>query len=97
MNDTKIESIQCVKDFGVTIASSLKFFQKCKDATGKANKMLSLINRNFSFKNRSNSTSVYQLSQTLYVVQFWLLHHAKDNNKTGNCQAKGYKDDYVLT
>ncbi len=52
MNGTKIEGVQCVKDLGVTIASSLKFSQQCKDATGKANKMLGFINRNFSFKNK---------------------------------------------
>ncbi len=48
INDTKLESEQCVKDLDVTVASSLKFSQQCKDATGKANRMLDFIN--FSFK-----------------------------------------------
>ncbi len=51
MNGTKLESVQCVKDLGISIMSSLKFSQQCKDAAGKANRMLSFINRNFSFKN----------------------------------------------
>ncbi len=50
MNGIKLESVQCVKDLGVKIVSSLKFFQHCKDAAGKANRMLGFINRNFSFK-----------------------------------------------
>ncbi len=50
MNGTKLESVQCVKDLGVTIASGLKFSQQCKDAAGKANRMLDFTNRNFSFK-----------------------------------------------
>ncbi len=41
MNGTKLESVQCVKDFDVSVASSLKFFQQIKDAAGKANRMLS--------------------------------------------------------
>ncbi len=50
MNGTKLESVQCVKDLGVSVASSLKFSQQCKDAAGKANKMPGFINRNISFK-----------------------------------------------
>ncbi len=50
MNGTKLESVQCVKDLGVTVASSLKFSQQCKDAAGKANRKLGFIKRNFSLK-----------------------------------------------
>ncbi len=35
MNDTKLESVQCVKDLGINIASSLKFSQQCKYAQVK--------------------------------------------------------------
>ncbi len=52
MNGIKLESAQCVKDLGVTIASNCKFSQQCKDFAGKANRMLSFINRNFLFKNK---------------------------------------------
>ncbi len=64
MNGTKLESLQCFKDLDIKIASSLKFSKQWKDAAGKANRMLGFINRNFSFKNRHNSITVYQLSQT---------------------------------
>ncbi len=59
MNDTKLESIQCVKDLGVSIAFSLKFSQQCKDAAGKSNRMLGFINRNFSFINKDVILPLY--------------------------------------
>ncbi len=49
INGSKLESAQCVKDLGVSVASNLKFSQQCKNATGKANRMLGFINGNFSF------------------------------------------------
>ncbi len=52
MNGTKLESVQCVKDVGVSVVSSLKFSQQCKDAAGKANRMLGFMNRNISFKTK---------------------------------------------
>ncbi len=62
MNGTKVESVQCVKDLGVMIASSLKFSQQCKDAAGKTNRILGFINRNLSLKNKD--VIVYELSET---------------------------------
>ncbi len=32
MNGTKFESVQCVKDLGITIPSSFRFSRQCKDA-----------------------------------------------------------------
>ncbi len=59
MNGTKLESIQCVKDLGVIIASGFIFSQQCKDATGKDNKMLNFIERNFSFENKDVTLPLY--------------------------------------
>ncbi len=42
-----LENAHCVKDIGVTIASNLKFSQQCKEAVGKANRMLDFIKRIF--------------------------------------------------
>ncbi len=83
MNGTKLESVQSVKDLGVTVASNLKFSQQCKDAAGKANtcRMLGFINRHFSFKNKDVILPLYiSLVRTHleYAVQFWAPHHAKD-------------------
>ncbi len=83
-------ALQCVKDFGVTVASSLKFSQQCKNAAGKANRMLGFINRNFRLKtdvtlppcislDRSiDYTIIYVRPLLEYAVQFWAPHHVKD-------------------
>ncbi len=84
---------------GVTIASSLEFFQRCKEAAGKANRMLGFIKRNISFeKQRRNPTLVYQLSQATSGIRRAVLVASlcKRYSKTRSCPAKGYKDDYIL-
>ncbi len=98
MNDTKLESVQCIKDLGVAVPYNLKFSQQCKDVAGKANRMLGFINRNFSFKNKDIILPLYislVIPHLEYAVQFWMPHHARDIAKQG-CPAKGYGDDYVL-
>ncbi len=95
MNGTKLESIQSVRDLGVTAASTLKFSQQCKDAAGKANRMLGFINRNFSFKNKDVILLLYislVRPHLEYAVQFWVPHPVKGIG----CPEKGYEDDYVL-
>ncbi len=81
MNVTKLESVQYVKDLGVSVASSLKFSQQCKDAAGKANRMLGFINRKISFKTKDIILPVYtSLVRPLleYAVQFWAPRHVYD-------------------
>ncbi len=96
MNDTKIESVQCAKGLGVTIAPSLKFSQHCKKkVTGTATRTLGFINRNFSFKNKDVILPLYislVRPQLDYAVQVWSPRHAK----TRSCPAKGHKDNYVF-
>ncbi len=50
MNGTKLESVQCVKDLGVSVASSIKLSHQCKDSAGKTNRMVGFINRNIHLK-----------------------------------------------
>ncbi len=45
MNGIKLESLQCIKDVGVCVTSSLKFSQQCKGAAGKANRILGFIDK----------------------------------------------------
>ncbi len=90
MNGVKLESVQCVKDVGVTIVSSLKFF-----AAGKANRMLGFINRNFSFKNKDVILPLYislVRPHLEYVVQFWSPRHAKDIAKLEAVQRRATKN-----
>ena len=94
MNGTKFESVQCVKDLGVRITSSLKFSQQCKDAAGKANRMLGFINRNFSFKNKDVILPLYislVRPHLEYAVQFWSPHHVKDIAKLEAVQRRATK------
>ncbi len=59
MNCVKSEGVQYNGDLCVTIRRSLKFSQQRKDAADKADRMLGLINRNFSFKNKDIILSLY--------------------------------------
>ncbi len=80
MNCMKIESLQCVKDLGVTIALNRKFSQQCKDAKGKANRILDFINRIFFFRNLDIILPLYITLAKLYLeygVQLWTLRHTK--------------------
>ncbi len=94
MNGTNLESVQYVKDLGVTIASSLKFSQQSKDAVGKANRMLGFMNRNFSFKNKDVILPLYislVRPHLEYAVQFSAPHHAKDIAKLEAVQRRTTK------
>ncbi len=80
-NGIKLESVQCVKDLGVSVASSLKFSQQCKDAAGKDNRLFGFINRNISFKTKDVIQPLYTSlvrPHLEYSVQFRAPHHAKN-------------------
>ncbi len=81
MNGTKLESVQCMKDLGIPVVSSLKFSQQCEDASGKANRMLGFINRNISFKSKDVILPLYTSLVRLHLenaVQFWAPYRVKD-------------------
>ncbi len=94
MNGDNLGSEQCVKDLGFSIASNLKFFQQCKDAASKANRMVGFLNRNFSFKNKD---IILPMNISLvrphleYAVQFWSPHHTKDLAKLEAVQRRATK------
>ncbi len=97
INGTKLETVQCVEDFRVTVAFILKFSQHCKGDAGKANRMLGFINRNFWFKNTDLIIPLYTSlvrPHLEYAVQFW----APDigYSETTGCPAKDCEDDYVV-
>ncbi len=50
MDGVRIKGVQSVRDLGVTVSSNLKFSQQCNEAVKKANRMLNLFKRSFSFK-----------------------------------------------
>ncbi len=94
MNGGKLESLQCVKDLGITVASNLKFSQQCKDVAGKANRKVGFINRNISFKNKHVILAVnisLVRPHLQYAVQFWAPHRAKDIVKLEAIQRRARK------
>ncbi len=73
MNGVKFESVQRVKNLGVTIALNLKFSQHWKEDACKANRMLGFTNINFSFMNKYIILPLYITLLRLhleYAVQF---------------------------
>ncbi len=74
LNGIKLDSVQCVKDLGVSITSNLKICQQCKDAAGKAHRMLGFRKSCLSFKMKDIIVPLYiSLVRPLlqHVVQFW--------------------------
>ncbi len=59
MCGVKIKIVHSVKDLGVTVAPTLKFFQQCNEFVEKANRMMGLIKRNFSFKDKDVVQHLY--------------------------------------
>ncbi len=99
MNGIKLKNVQCVKVLDITIALSFKSSQQCKDAAGKANRVLGFINRSFSFKNEDigNTSTSYQLSRTLSKTCSVLVPSPyKRYSKTRDFPAKGYEGGYVF-
>ncbi len=73
MNGVKLDSVQCVKDLGVLLASNLKLFLQCKDAAGKANRMLGFLSKNIFFKSKDIILPLYislVRRHLEYAVQF---------------------------
>ncbi len=94
MSVVKLESIQCVKDLGVTIALNLKLSLHCKEAVCKAKGMLGFINKIFFFKNKDVILPMYislVRPHLEYVVQFWLPHHAQNSAKLEAIQRRATK------
>ncbi len=88
MSGKQLESIQCVED--------LEFSQKCKDASGKANRMLGFIKKKHAFKNKDILVILPICNRLIrphleYAVQFWSPHLAKDS-KIRSCPVQGYED-----
>ncbi len=94
MSGENLGSVHCVKGLRVTIKSSLKFSQQCKEAAGKANRMLGFIKRNFFFKNKDIILPLYNSlvrSHLEYAVQFWSPHLAKAIAKLEAVQRRATK------
>ncbi len=59
MRGVKIKSVHSVKNLSVLVTFNLKFSQQCNESVIKANRMVGLINRKFSFKNKDVVLPLY--------------------------------------
>ncbi len=73
MCGVKLKSVHSVIDLGVTVASNLKFSLQCNESGKRANRMMGLIKRKFSFKNKDVILPLYNSfvrPHLEYAVQF---------------------------
>jgi hypothetical protein len=86
-----LEVTECEKDLGVYVDPSLHFSQHCQKAAKKANSMLGLIRRSFSYLDRE---MVHQLYKGLvrphleYANAAWSPQYKKDVNTLENVQRR---------
>jgi hypothetical protein len=82
------------KDLGVIVTNNLKNTKQCTTACSKANKILGLISRNFSYKTINTIRSLYTAlvrPHLEYAVQFWSPHFKKDIAKIESVQRRATK------
>ncbi len=80
-------------DLGDMVVSGFKFSQQCKDAAGKANRIMGFINRNF-FKKKDIVKPMYVSLVRPHLgcsVQFWSPHLEKDIAKLEVLQRRPIK------
>ena len=90
----KFEKVQCVIYVSVTIMTNLKFSKHCKDATGKANRMLDFNTHNFRWKKKKIILPLYIHFVRLHLefpAQFWCPHIAKNIKIIGTIQRRATK------
>lgn len=82
------------KDLGITISNDLKFSDQCNIAYNKANKILGMVSRNFSYKTKETVKLLYTSMvrpHLEYAVQFWSPHYQKDIEKLERVQHRATK------
>ena len=68
MEHTSLESVQHTKYLGVTISDDLRWNHHVADITGRANKLLGLLRRNLSKRDRKVRGSLSWPSKTITLV-----------------------------
>ena len=58
MGDTVLGTTVKEKDLGVTISADIKVSEQCGIAASKSKKILGLIRRNITYKEKTDNTSV---------------------------------------
>lgn len=94
MNETVVNAVTTQKDLGVTITNDLKWRKQVENSVNKANRMLGLISRNFSFRSKNIILTLYKSlvrPHLEYAVQFWSPHQQGDIDKLERIQRRATK------
>ncbi len=81
MSGVKRKSFHSVKHLGVKVTSNFRFSHHRNESVIKANRMMGLIKRNFSSRNKDVVLPLYNSfvrPHSEYALQFWSRYHAKD-------------------
>ena len=72
--DTRLETVNSIRDLGVTISQDMKFHQHIREITSKACIAANLIHRTFSYRNPQFLTQMFNVfvrSKLEYASQVW--------------------------
>ena len=91
MNNRVLQTVTEEKDLGVIFSNDMKTSKQCTAAANKANRMLGLIYRTFTFKNQSNMIQLYKSlvrPHLEYAIQAWAPYLQKDKNRLESVQRR---------
>ena len=94
MNGVVLDEVQEEKDLGVIITENLKASVHCDKIAKKANKILGLIKRTFTYKDEQTILKLYKSlvrPHLEYAQQFWSPTLKKDINKLNKVQERAIK------
>ena len=94
MFDNELSKTEKQKDLGIIITPDLKAAAQVTTACNKANRILGLISRNFSYKTIETVRSLYTAlvrPHLEFAVQFWSPHYKKDIAKIEGVQRRATK------
>ena len=83
MNGKILEAVEKEKDLGILISHDLKVSLQCRQACNKANRMLGVINRTITYKNKKILLNLYKSlvrPHLEFSVVAWSPHYCKDKD-----------------
>ena len=94
MNNQVLQAVTEEKDLGVIYTDNMKTSKQCTAARNKANRVLGLINRTLTYKNKTNVTNLYKAlvrPHLEYAVQAWAPSLKKDQIRIEGVQRRATK------
>ena len=94
MNNVKLECVTYEIDLGVVVSGDLKSGKQCSEVVKKANRILSMIKRNFTDRSKETIISLYKTlvrPHLEYCSQIWSPHFDKDIKLIESVQQRATK------